>query len=105
MIAYVCACGHHGKAEDGQPKTCNSCGAIVTLGAVAKAHPLTMDRAKKAVLAWLGQGPDAPMLTGRQIDDRRKLMRITLDGYGIANMSAMKQADLPRLLDQLGIRA
>lgn len=106
MIKYKCACGTAGNAQSGIPKTCQKCGAILTMGDYVAAHipPLTMETAKKAVLRYLGTGADAPLLTPRQRQDRIAHLRKTLAGLKADKVNDLREGDLPKLMEALEIR-
>lgn len=105
MIAYTCACGHKGKAEAGMPKFCPDCGAGVTLGGVAAAKEvrLTLNYVKKAVLRYVGQGEDAPLLTPRQKQDRFRELRYQLEKFKVNRVANLKEGDLAKFMGALGL--
>lgn len=105
-IAYTCACGRKNKTPAGEPHTCQ-CGATVTLGDMAKGHvpnrAVDVTYVKKAALRYLGQGQDAPLLTDRQIADRRKDVQKGLAMFKVGKVGDLKVADLPKFMEFLGL--
>jgi hypothetical protein len=105
VIRYVCACGHGGVAPEGQPKACTKCGAVVTLGAIAKGHApvLTLAYVQKAAKRYLGVGEDAPLLTDRQKDDRKRELRGVLDKLKVHKVAELKNGDFKRFMEAMGL--